>query len=351
MENYTALGLMSGTSLDGLDIAHVHFNRNSNDVWSFKIINGETVPYPNEWKLKLQEAYIKGANEVFQLHTDYGHYLGEAVSEFLKKHKIEKLDLISSHGHTLFHQPAKGYTVQIGDARAIQKLNPFPVVYDFRSQDVLLGGQGAPLVPIGDELLFSSYNACLNLGGFSNISFRWENNRIAFDISPVGTVLNHYAQKLRFAYDAEGKIAKEAGFSQEKLDQLNQLEFYFAQGPKSLGIEFVHDKVYPLLDPLSPREAIGVFTEHTAFQIAQILNKYKLDSVLVTGGGAFNSYLLKRIEHHCSSKLILPEREVIELKEALIFAFMGVLRIRKQNNVLSSVTGAEKDHCSGLLVD
>lgn len=350
MEIYKALGLMSGTSLDGLDIAYVHFIKNDDEPLSFQIIKSETVSYSDSWQQRLKEAYHKEANEIFQLHSDYGHYLGSCVNTFLKKHQIEKLDVIASHGHTLFHQPDKGYTVQIGDARAIQKLNPFPVVYDFRSQDVLLGGQGAPLVPIGDELLFSNYNACLNLGGFSNISFRWKNSRIAFDISPVGTVLNYYAQKLGVSYDSGGEIAKAAGFKQEILEKLNQLEFYSEAGPKSLGIEFVYDKIFPLLDPLDPKEALGVFTEHVAFQIAQILDKYELSSVLVSGGGAYNSYLLSRIEHHSSGKLILPSQDVIEMKEALIFAFMGVLRIRNEINVLSSVTGAEKDHCSGLLV-
>lgn len=344
-----AIGLMSGTSLDGLDICYVHF-KFQDSRWEFEILITETQPYPLEWEEKLKNAFNLSAQDLAQLHSEYGLYLGEQTKSFIEKHKIQKLDVIASHGHTVFHQPHKKFTTQIGDGRAIKMITHIPTVYDFRTQDVLLGGQGAPLVPIGDELLFGNFDACLNLGGFSNISFKKGEKRIAFDICPVNIVLNLGAHKLGLKYDQDGKIAENYSVNDSLLNRWNQLDFYQQQPPKSLGVEWLNDVFLNNgILKYSPQELIATATEHAALQISKTLIENNLNSVLVTGGGAFNRYLIQRIKKISTKDIIVPASEIIEAKEALVFAFMGVLRMQNCNNVLSSATGSLYDHCSGIL--
>lgn len=348
MNTFFAIGLMSGTSLDGLDICYVKFSKSEN--WNFEILKAETFPYHNSWKLKLQNATQISAEDLLALDKEYGFFLGEKTQEFISKNKIVDLDLIASHGHTVFHQPHRKFTLQIGDGRAIKILTQKTVVYDFRSQDVLLGGNGAPLVPIGDELLFSEFNACLNLGGFSNISLRKNEERIAFDISPVNVVLNFYAKKLGKNYDENGDFAKKGKINFEILDQLNALEFYQKSHPKSLGIEYVKAEVFPLLKDETPENILATFTEHIAIQIAKVFNENQLNRVLVTGGGAFNSFLIEKLREKSDSEIIIPDEKIINFKEALIFAFMGVLRLNNDVNVLCSATGSSYNHSSGIVI-
>lgn len=341
---------MSGTSLDGLDICYSSFEKNENSAWNFEILKTETFPYPNKWQNKLLKSIDMNAMDLLELNSAYGFYLGEQVREFIKKNHIEKVDVIASHGHTVFHQPKKKFTLQIGDGRAIKIINNLPVVYDFRSQDVLLGGNGAPLVPIGDELLFDEYDACLNMGGFSNISMNMEGKRIAFDICPVNIVSNHYAEKLRKKFDENGEIAKSGNVNNEVLEKINHLKFYKETGPKSLGREWVVKEIFPMLDKLKPEDALATLTEHAAEKISEIFKIYHLKNVLVTGGGAYNTYLISKIREKSDTSVIIPEKTIVDFKEALIFAFMGALRIRNEINVLSSATGSAKDHCTGILV-
>ena len=276
--------------------------------------------------------------------------MGEKAKEFIERYSLKNIDLIASHGHTVFHQPQKKFTLQIGDGRAIKILNKIPVVYDFRSQDVLMGGNGAPLVPIGDELLFSDFDACLNIGGFSNISFKKEGKRIAFDICPVNIVLNKFAQDLGKNYDEKGDFARNGKVNFEILTLLNSLPFYQENPPKSLGIEWVNEHVSPLLINESAENILATFTEHAAFQIAEIFNKNQIRKILFTGGGTYNSYLIERIRSKTETQIIIPENKLIDFKEALIFALMGVLRINNEINVLSSATGSSQDHSSGIIV-
>lgn len=341
---------MSGTSLDGLDLCYAAFNRNENGFWNFEILKSETVPYPKKWETKLKNSTKLSATDLCELNSEYGFYLGHQVKKFLSKNSISKIDVIASHGHTIFHQPKKKYTTQIGDGRAIKIMNNIPVVYDFRSQDVLLGGNGAPLVPIGDELLFSEYDACLNLGGFSNISMKKDGKRIAFDIGPVNIVLNYYAQKLKLKYDSDGENASKGTVDESVLSKLNSLKFYSEKPPKSLGIEWVIKEIHPKLKKLKPADALATFTEHAAQQISRTFVNYELKNILVTGGGAYNTFLIEKIREKSGSSLIIPNRETVDFKEALIFAFMGVLRLSNEVNVLSSATGSSSDHCTGLLV-
>ena len=348
MKTYFAIGLMSGTSLDGLDICYAKFQNIA--TWEFEILKTETIPYSPEWKNRLQNAILLSAEDLLALDKEYGFYLGEKTQEFISKNNITDLDFIASHGHTVFHQPQRKFTLQIGDGRAIKLTTKKPVIYDFRSQDVLMGGNGAPLVPIGDELLFSQYDACLNLGGFSNISLQKNHQRIAFDISPVNVVLNYFAEKLGKNYDENGDFARNGAINFKILEELNTLTFYQKPAPKSLGVEFVNSVVFPLLKDETPENIIATFTEHIAEQIAKVFNDNQLKTVLVTGGGTFNTYLLEKIREKSQTELIVPDENIINFKEALIFAFMGVLRLRNEVNVLCSATGSSENHCSGILV-
>lgn len=349
MNSYFAIGLMSGTSLDGLDICYAKFSLKNNH-WDFDLLKTVTIPYSEVWNKKLSSAIDLSASNLLALNAEYGFYLGDKIQDFISKNNIAKIDLIASHGHTVHHQPQKKFTYQIGDGRAIKTKNNFPIVYDFRSQDVLLGGNGAPLVPIGDELLFSEFDACLNLGGFSNISLKRHGKRLAFDICPVNIVLNYFAEKFNQKFDDKGNIARNGTINKEILFQLNQIEFYKKTEAKSLGFEFVQKEIFPFLKGDSAENILTTFTEHAAEKIAEILHQFKIKNILVTGGGTYNQFLLEKIEEKTNTKIVIPKNEIIEYKEALIFALMGVLRLRGENNILSSATGSLQDHCSGILI-
>lgn len=342
-----AIGLMSGTSLDGLDICLAEFEKQ--DKWSFQILKAETIPYDEDWENKLRHSIHLSAEDLLELNSEYGFYLGRQVKEFIHKHQLENINLIASHGHTIFHQPNRKFTLQIGDGRAIKLETGLPVIYDFRSQDVLMKGNGAPLVPIGDELLFSEYNACLNLGGFSNISLQSDGKRIAFDIAPVNIVLNHLAQHINKSFDENGELAQKGKINETLLNDLNALDFYQNSHPKSLGIEWCHEHIFPALKNIEILDALATFTEHTAQQIANVINKNNIKNILITGGGAYNSFLIEKIRSKTQAEVIIPKKEIIDYKEALIFAFMGVLKLNNEVNVLSSATGSSSDHSSGAI--
>ncbi|MCG2611408.1 anhydro-N-acetylmuramic acid kinase [Flavobacterium sp. SM15] len=351
-KTYKVVGVMSGTSLDGVDLAHIHFTIEKNK-WDFQIFESETVAYSEDWVDRLKNAVDFSKEELLQLNEEYTEVLAAIIRDFIEKHQIKDLDAVCSHGHTILHQPQNGFTLQIGNLPKIAELLNEKVVCDFRVQDVQLGGQGAPLVPIGDRILFSDYDYCLNLGGFSNVSFEENDNRIAFDISPVNTVLNFYADKLGLKYDDKGQISKSGKVSTELLSELNALEFYSKSYPKSLGFEFVKTVVLPMMEnyPISVEDKLRTFTEHIAFQIAAALPK-KHGTLLVTGGGAYNNFLIEQMQACLPKmKLVVPDAKTIEFKEALIFALLGVLKLRNEVNVLASVTGASRNHSSGVIYE
>lgn len=351
VQKYNVVGVMSGTSLDGIDLAHVAIIGNESK-WSFEISEAETVSYSKQWIERLKNAVNFDTADLQNLNADYTLLLAQVMKDFLVKHKLSDIDAVCSHGHTILHQPNKGFTLQIGNLPEIAKIAGAKVVCDFRVHDVQLGGQGAPLVPIGDRLLFSDYDACLNLGGFSNISFERNGLRTAYDICPVNTVLNHYAGKLGLEFDDRGNIAGAAAINQHLLRDLNSLEFYRLPYPKSLGFEFVKDILFPLIDsyPILPEDAIATFTEHAAVQIADAVKAAAIRSVLVTGGGAYNAHLISRLRSFLPETVIdIPDDKTIQYKEALIFALLGVLKMRGEVNVLASVTGARHDHSSGYI--
>lgn len=349
---YNVIGVMSGTSLDGVDLAHIHFTKDDTG-WTFEILEAETVGYASQWFNKLKNAVQFSDAELVQLNKEYTLLLAGIIKDFIGKHKIEHLDAVCSHGHTILHQPQNGFTLQIGNLPEIATRINQKVVCDFRVQDVKLGGQGAPLVPIGDAVLFSEYDYCLNLGGFSNVSFKANHSRIAFDISAVNTVLNFYANHLRLDYDDKGAIAKSGTFNQPLFEELNSLLYYVLPYPKSLGFEFVKEIVLPLIEKYSipTEDKMHTFTLHVAFQIAEALSN-KNAKLLVTGGGAYNDFLIEQMQKQLPEmQIIIPNKKILEFKEALIFALLGVLKLRGEINVLSSVTGAQRDHSSGEVYD
>jgi anhydro-N-acetylmuramic acid kinase len=348
MDNYSVIGLMSGSSLDGLDIACCEF---SYDVkWNFTIRHAETVEYPSNWLKRLINMPVSDSEGLVKTHIEFGKYLGRVVKGIVKKTGF-RADFIASHGHTIFHRPEKGYTFQIGNGNSIAAITGIPAVYDFRSADVALGGQGAPLVPIGDRLLFGDYPYCLNLGGISNISFENDKKRIAFDICPVNMVLNYLSSRKGLKYDDKGRIAYGGKIISPLLDKLNSLDFYQQDPPKSLGREWVEQFVVPLIIEATgtPDDLLRTFTEHIAFQIGKILNQHPAGKILVTGGGAKNKFLIDRMKIILKSEIVIPETKIVDYKEALIFAFLGILRWKNEINCLSSVTGASRDCCCGVI--
>ena len=338
---YRVLGVMSGTSLDGIDLAICTFTKKGN--WEFKIEKQATIKYSDYWKNRLENLHTKNKKIITTTDVEYGAFLGKKIIAFLDN---EKVDFIASHGHTIFHQPENKYTLQIGDGKTIAKTTGITTINDFRILDVSLGGQGAPLVPIGDLHLFPNYKYCINLGGFANISIKKEREITAFDICPVNIVLNQVCKELNIEYDNNGDIAKKGKLIPALLQQLNKLSFYKKSPPKSLGREWVEKHINPLIKNQKPEDALHTFCEHIAMQIGIFI---KNESALVTGGGAFNSYLMERIKHHSLSEIITPSNTIINFKEALLFGFLGILKIRNEVNCLQSVTGSDRDNCGGVI--
>ncbi|WP_298394293.1 anhydro-N-acetylmuramic acid kinase [Flavobacterium sp.] len=349
-ESYSIIGVMSGTSLDGIDLAHIDFTI-KDSKWNYQILESETISYSQDWLNKLKVAVSFSEENLIELNKEYTELLGNIIKSFIERNSISNIDAVCSHGHTILHQPQNEFTLQIGNLPKIAELIKEKVVCDFRVQDVQLGGQGAPLVPIGDRILFSEYDYCLNLGGFSNVSFEDNSKRIAFDISPVNTVLNFYANKLGLNYDDKGKIARSGKVNSDLLNELNALDYYQKSFPKSLGFEFVKEIVLPLMEKysISIEDKMHTFTEHIALQTSSALPN-KTGKILITGGGAYNDFLIERMQFHLPKiEIIIPDNKTLEFKEALIFALLGVLKLRNEINVLSSVTGAKMDHSSGVI--
>lgn len=342
------IGLMSGTSLDGLDVAYIKFN--TENLPDFEILTAETIPYDTAWQADLKNAFDMSAVDLVELDARYGKYLGQQVNDFIKRHDIKHVDLIASHGQTVFHRPEAGYTTQIGSGAHINATTGIKTICDFRTQDVALGGQGAPLVPVGDRYLFGNYDYCLNIGGFANISFETDGKRLAYDICPANIVLNHYVAQKGLAYDDKGQMAASGTINQELLNRLNNLEFYQNDEPKSLGWEYVTEQILPLIDTyhLNIPDILKTYVEHIAIQIGQ---KTTAGSLLITGGGAHNDYLIQQIRKYSPAKVVIPDKIIIDYKEALIFGLLGLLKEQDKINVFSSVTGSRIAHSSGVIYD
>jgi len=349
MKTFKIIGMMSGTSLDGVDLAHCTFQE-INGKYNFHLGVCETIPYPESWLNRLKGLPQASTMEYAETHVAYGRYIGQLIKKFIDTNRLSA-DFVASHGHTIFHNPDKQYTAQIGDGASIAMECGLPVVCDFRSSDVAAKGQGAPLVPIGDELLFPEFEYCLNLGGFANISTNKKGERIAFDISPANIVLNYIANKVGMAYDEGGKLAASGKTDIQLLAKLNALDFYKKAPPKSLGREWVEKQIIPLLDSssLSFQDILNTFCQHIAIQIALCIESRQEKKMLLTGGGAFNAFLVEKIVENTDIELIMPDSKTINYKEALVFAFLGLLRMEGVPNCLASVTGATHNVIGGAV--
>lgn len=351
--NYTMIGLMSGTSGDGLDIAYCSYELH--DQWSYEILDAVTIPFPKELGTQLMNCHRLSALELALLDVDFGKWMGEKVREYCSEKQIKPM-AVCSHGHTVFHQPSRGLSLQIGNGWALHQASGQKVINDFRMQDVQLGGQGAPLVPIGDRLLFTTINFCINLGGIANISMESAGKRIAFDTCPFNLLLNAQANALGAEYDKDGAWAKEGVLNEKLLKALNELPYYNISDAKSLGREDLENDFIPLISSsgLTEKDILRTLVEHYAFQIAKIIKQHQSTdqpSVLITGGGAYNSFFVEQLDRQLDNKWIntFATPELIEFKEALVFGFLGVLRLRNESNCLASVTGASKDSSGGVI--
>jgi anhydro-N-acetylmuramic acid kinase len=354
LNNLQLIGLMSGTSLDGLDIAHVKFHFSSNQNVDFEILNAATIAYPHALLDRLKLSAELNGSDLFQLHHDLGLYYAACVQNFSQKNEIDyaQIDAIAAHGQTIFHRPDLGYTVQIGCGVTLNYHTGIPVINDFRTLDVVAGGQGAPLVPLGDALLFAKKaDGFLNLGGFANISTQRHETHQAFDIGPANLPLNCWMQEIGKNYDEDGQLSRSGEVNSAVLEQLLRLPYFEQKGPKSLGTEWLNEQYMPLFAGLELKDKLRTHTELLSIVSGKIFKTLQLSQVLVTGGGAFNSFLLERLQAQYDGQLILPEKNIIEFKEALIFAFLGARFIRKETTTIASVTGASQALCTGTLHD
>ncbi len=363
---YRTIGLMSGSSLDGLDIACCEMSRSATDqldpIIEWKLVQAATLPYSAMWQSRLTHLPNQSAIHFAKTHTYFGHYLAELVNNYLWQHPFEP-DFIASHGHTIFHDPAHRFTSQIGDGAALAALTGYPVISDFRYQDVAIDGEGAPLAPIADRLLFKGYDFYLNIGGIANISCHAAGRYIAFDVGPANQVLNALAAEAGLAYDAEGRLAAQGQPVTDLHHVVDQLAYFQKPYPKSLGNEWVRREVLPLYmeneATLADRlhTACRQLARQTALAIENIIKKEQLQKadyqLFISGGGAFNNFLIQCIHKACTErlklKIVLPERPIIEFKEAILMALMGLLRLENIPNCMASVTGAQRDTISGSI--
>jgi anhydro-N-acetylmuramic acid kinase len=346
MKDYYVIGLMSGTSIDGVDLVYVNFFFNK--YWSFKILKFKTYEYDKDWQNILKNLIDKDQNSIKLIDKNYTKLLSKYILRFIEEFSIKKIDFVSSHGHTALHDPSNSITYQIGNLKELTNYTGLKVICDFRVEDIKLGGQGAPLVPVGEKYIFPEYDTLINIGGFANITIKSNNNLIAYDICPVNIVFNHLSNLINLKYDDKGKISSSGKINLELFNHLQSIDYYKQVSPKSLGVEWVKEVIFPIINnflEIPVEDLLNTFSKHFASQIA--INIKSSNKTLITGGGAYNDYLIQNIMDLTESEIIIPSSEIIEYKEALIFGFLGVLKDLNINNCYSSVTGAIKDHCSG----
>lgn len=343
MNNSYGIGLMSGTSLDGIDVVYCRF---TSTPTSFEIISAHTFPYPCGWRERLKAALTLNAAELYQLDIELGAYFGDIVRSFISAYKLKDIDFVASHGHTVFHQPDQGLTLQVGHPANLAIHSGQKVVADFRSADVFLGGQGAPLVPVGDRDLFGQYNYRLNIGGFANVSYETQNTTLAYDLCPANIVLNDLIAEKGQNFDENGEVARKGRLNEELMAELSGLPYFTKKPPKSLGKEWFDNEFMAIINgfEIPVQDKLRTVTELISFEIG---SKLLTGTTLVTGGGAHNVFLMERIKHFTKSQLIIPDKKLVDFKEGLIFAYLGFLRLQGKTNTLKSVTGASKNHSSG----
>ena len=343
---YNVLGVMSGTSLDGLDLALCRFSQD--DKWNFEILKIKSVHFPEKLKKEIRNSLYLSVIEFIELHRKFGLFIASQINDNFKS---EKIDLIASHGHTVLHYPYRKLNFQLGDGAVIAVETEKPSVSDFRSVDVLLGGQGAPIVPAGEKMLFHDFDSFLNIGGFSNLS-TFNNKVIAYDISPANFALNYFSQKkFQQEFDEGGKIGRKGFVNKQLFDELNSLDYYYSKAPKSLSDHYFFNVFLPVIEKynIPDLNILRTLYEHIAFQIANNINVLKCKKVMVTGGGALNTFLVELMRQKSDAEIFIPDNDIVEFKEAIIFAFLGLLRWLEIPNCLADVTGANYDNIGGAV--
>jgi len=351
MSVHKTIGIMSGTSLDGIDIAYCTFKKKTR--WTYKIDKAITVKFPKIIKKRLLKSFEIKGYELIKLDHDLGDFIGNETKKFIKRNNFSP-EIIACHGHTIFHNLKDKISFQIGNANRIYSKLEIPIINNFRELDVIFDGQGAPLVPIGEKLLFNKFNYFVNLGGVLNLTKLKGKEIIAYDIAPLNIILNDISRKLNYDFDDKGNIAKNGKFISKLFNELNSLDYYKKPNPKSLGIEWIQNKIYPLIykSGYNLEDLLNTLTNHIAFQLSLNI-KERGNNILVTGGGAYNKFLIENIRLYDKNKnnWKIPNKTLINYKEALIFAFMGLLRKRKEKNILQSVTGSTVKLSSGIITE
>jgi len=354
MKTYKVVGVMSGTSMDGIDLAHCELTKSDTGKWTYKINAATTISYDDTWRLRLSKLRMQNALNVYKTDRYYGEYIGGLIKSFLLEKGLEA-DLIGSHGHTIFHQPEQNVTFQIGAGSAISAVTELPVVSNFRAMDVVKDGEGAPISGIGDQLLFGEYDLCLNLGGFANLSTVVDEKAVAYDVCPCNILLNRIAREFGKEYDEDGKIAETGHINYDLLGELNSISYYDMPYPKSLGREWINDNFWFRVreSEASKEDRMKTICDHIGEQIGNNIEDLLTDSasskVLVTGGGAFNHILVDHLRSHTDAEIVIPDPSLISYKEALIFGLMAVLRVENQPNILHTYTGATSNSVAGDL--
>ena len=343
---YFVIGLMSGTSMDGLDVSFAKYFY-YNDLWSFDLICAETFSYNQSIKNNFFNAFNNKIS-IDKIDKYFSSFISDRISEFIEKHSLQ-VDLVASHGHTIFHEPHNGFTTQIGNGKLISESLNLSVVSNFRQQDIDLGGQGAPLVPIGDRMLFSNYDACVNMGGIANISYDLKGERLGYDICPCNMIMNFLSQKIGKDFDYNGMIAQSGTINNDLLHDFNQIDYYKFDPPKSLGKEYIDMNFLSILSKskIKIEDQLATFVEHVAIMISSKLNSLKISNCLFTGGGVFNNFLISRIKIYSKVSVIIPTNDLVNYKESIVFGLLGLLRMLNKKNCLASYTGASQDHSSG----
>lgn len=355
---YHVIGLMSGSSLDGLDIAYVQLDE-VRGAWSYQIHQAECVPYSSDWTASLKQASNQSVPDFLQLHTAYGHYLGRQIVAFIDKHGLHhKIHFVASHGHTVYHNPAAHTSFQLGEGAAIAAECGLPVITDLRAMDVALGGQGAPIVPVGDKLLFTDYDYLLNIGGIANLTVKNGERTLAFDVCPANQPLNRFAQEAGLPFDQDGQIAASGAVLADAMAQLNDHPYYNTPAPKSLSNELAMEIA---LSPFQQNsfalaDRMRTMVEHIAIQVKHAVQHHPIQKeavkMLITGGGALNTTLVRRLQDLLEEEriqVVIPDAQTVQYKEAVVMALFGALRWREEVNVFSEVTGAMRDSIGGAL--
>lgn len=354
-KTYYAIGGMSGTSLDGVDLCYCHYQKQSNKKWQFECLHAKTYVYPKNIKNKIEALINNYTDKHEDLDKTLGAFYANLVQQFIKNYSISQIDFFANHGQTVYHNPAIQKTVQIGCGKTIAKQTGLQTINNFRVKDVALGGQGAPLVPIGDWHFFNAYRYCINLGGIANITIQDVNKvLVAFDICPCNVLLNHYANQLNLPYDDNGTMAQKGKLRQALLDKLNHLPYYHVEAPKSLDAQICKEIFIPLIDAfeLPTQDILHTLCHHYAYQIAQVIQAHTLNNqeqILLSGGGALNGFLSKLIQDKSRVQVHIPDKVIIEFKEAIVFGLLGVLKLENEVNCLKVVTGASQDNVGGQI--